>query len=90
MAAGLARCLSAEVCCQQRSTQAHDGEDGEEEGDGVKVEMFQGKFVHVHKCRRRVGSLREAYIIVYMLSISKGLLCDICITAFSGLSQINC
>lgn len=34
-------------------------------GDGGKVEMFQRKCVHVHKCGRRVGGFREVYNCVY-------------------------
>lgn len=67
-AAGLARCLCAEVRDRRRSARADDGEDGGG-GDGVKVKVFEGK--------RVVRFTVLVCIPVHMLSIPKCVLCDI-------------
>lgn len=76
-AAGLARCRSAEVRGGQRSDRANDGEDGGGEGRCKVVNVFERTMVHLHKGGGKEGK-EKCNELVYMLSISKYILCGYC------------
>lgn len=59
MAAGLARCLCAEVCGQRSSTEAHIKGEGEEEGDGGTWRCFRGS---LSICMNVEGAVVEEWL----------------------------